>query len=197
MRNYQPELGTAQKFDPAAAKTMLASSGVSAAALTNLKYLYNSNSPTGKTIAEFFQAQLKANLGVNIILDGTDSKTESGRLGKLQYQFGGPSGWGADYPDSQDWFDIFLTGSGNQFSGWSNATYDAAVKAGDAAADDTTRDAQYATAETTLVSDSPVIFLDQRIGWWLVKPYIKNINITPNDDFLGDLSTYKIQIGSH
>lgn len=197
MRNYQPELGTLQKFDATAAKASLAASGVSAASLNGVKYLYNSNSPTNKTIAEFVQAQLKTNLGINIVLDGTDSKTVSSRLGKLQYQFGGPSGWGADYPDSQDWFDIFKTGSGNQFNGWSNATYDAATTAGDAAADDTTRDSQYATAETAIVTDAPVIFLDQRISWWLVKPYVKGLNITPNDDFLGDLSTYTISIASH
>jgi oligopeptide transport system substrate-binding protein len=197
MRNYAPELGTAQKFDPTAAKATLAASGADPASLKGIKYLYNSNSPTGKTIAEFFQAQLKTNLGVDIILDGTDSKTVSARLGKLQYQIGGPAGWGADYPDSQDWFDIFLTGSGNQFDGYSSAAYDAAVKAGDAAADDATRDSNYKTAETTLNQDAPVIFLDQRISWWLVKPYVKNINVTPNDDFLGDLSTYSIQIGQH
>jgi ABC-type oligopeptide transport system, periplasmic component len=197
MRNYQPELGTPQKFDATAAKATLAASGVSASTLNGVKYLYNSNSPTNKTIAEFVQAQLKTNLGVNIVLDGTDSKTVSSRLGSGQYQFGGPSGWGADYPDSQDWFDIFMTGSGNQFSNWSNSTYDAAVKAGDEAAADTTRDTQYATAATTLVSEAPVVFLDQRINWWLVKPYVKGLNVTPNDDFLGDLSTYSIQIGQH
>lgn len=197
MRNYQPELGTAQKFDATAAKATLAASGMTAAQLNGTKMLYNSNSPTQKTIAEYFQAQLKTNLGVNIVLDGTDSKTVSARLAKGTYQFGGLSGWGADYPDSQDWFDIFLTGSGNQFSFWSNTAYDAAVKTGDAAADDAARDAAYATAETTLVADAPVIFLDQRISWWLVKPYVKGLNITPNDDFLGDLSTYTIQIGTH
>jgi hypothetical protein len=90
-----------------------------------------------------------------------------------------------------------MTGSGNQFSNWSNSTYDAAVKAGDEAAADTTRDTQYATAATTLVSEAPVVFLDQRINWWLVKPYVKGLNVTPNDDFLGDLSTYSIQIGQH
>jgi oligopeptide transport system substrate-binding protein len=197
MRNYQPELGSPQKFDATAAKATLAASGADPASLKGIKYLYNSNSPTNKTIAEFVQAQIKTNLGLDIVLDGTDSKTVGARLGKLQYQIGGPAGWGADYPDSQDWFDIFLTGSGNQFDGYTSAAYDAAVKAGDAAADDSARDSSYATAETTLVTDAPVIFLDQRISWWLVKPYVKNINVTPNDDFLGDLSTYSIQIGQH
>ena len=39
----------------------------------------------------------------------------------------------ADYPDEQDWFDIFLTGGGSQFSKYSNPTYDSLVHKGDAA----------------------------------------------------------------
>ena len=42
-----------------------------------------------------------------------------------------------------------------------------------------------------------MIFLDQRINWWLVKPYVKGLNITPNDDFLGDLYQYTVQIAQH
>lgn len=197
MRNYRPDLGTAQTFNAATAKATLASSGVSQSALTGLKYTYNSNSPTGKTIAEFVQAQIKTNLGVDLVLDGTDSKTESKRLRTLNYSLGGPSGWGADYPDSQDWFDIFVTGSGNQFNGWSNKAYDDATAAGDSAADDSKRDAAYETAEKALVQEAPVAFLDQRINWWLVKPYVKGLSWTPNDDWLGDFYTYTIQIAQH
>jgi len=197
MRNYQPELG--QKFDASAAKAALQASGYTADQLNamNIKWLYNSNSPTQKTITEFMQAQLKQNLGVNIVPDGTDSKTVSSRLHKLNYQIGGLSGWGADYPDSQDWFDIFLTGSGNQFSGWSDKTYDDAVAKGDAGADDSKRDSAYADAQKALSDGVPVIFLDQRINWWLVKPYVKGLNITPNDDFLGDLYQHTVQIAQH
>jgi len=197
MRNYQPDLG--QKYDPAAAKAALQASGFTADQLNamNIKWLYNSNSPTQKTITEFMQAQLKQNLGVNIVPDGTDSKTVSSRLHKLTYQIGGLSGWGADYPDSQDWFDIFLTGSGNQFSGWSDKTYDDAVAKGDAAAEDSKRDSAYVDAQKALTEGVPVIFLDQRINWWLVKPYVKGLNITPNDDFLGDLYQYTVQIAQH
>jgi oligopeptide transport system substrate-binding protein len=197
MRNYQPELG--QKYDPTAAKAELAKSGYTADQLSamQIKWLYNSNSPTQKTLSEFIQAQFKQNLGVTVVLDGTDSKTISSRLGKLQYQIGGLSGWGADYPDSQDWFDIFLTGSGNQFSGWSDQAYDAAVAKGDAATDDAQRDAAYADAQRALTDGAPVIFLEQSIRWWQVKPYVKGLNISPNDDFLGDLSTYTIRLTQH
>ena len=198
MRNYRPDLGTAQAFDATKAKATLADSGVSASSLNGVKFVYNSNSPSNKQIAEFLQAQFKTNLGVDITLDGTDSKTVSKRLKTGDYQFGAISGWGADYPDSQDWFDIFMTGSGNQFSKWSNKTYDDAIAAGDASNDNAKRDASYQTAEQTLVSDSPVIFLYQRTGWFLVKPYVKGIKTTPNDDqWLGDFFTWSLQIAQH
>jgi oligopeptide transport system substrate-binding protein len=195
MRNYRPDLG--QKFDPTAAKALLASSGVSASSLDGTKYLYNSNSPTNKTIAEFVQAQLKTNLGVNIVLDGTDSKTVSSRLRHQKYQFGGPSGWGADYPDSQDWFDVMMTGAGNNFSAYASSTYDTATTKGDAESDNAKRDALYETAEKTLVADAPLIFLYQRTSWWLVKPYVKGLQITPIDYYLGDFYSSSIQIAQH
>ena len=198
MRNYRPDLGTPQAFNAATAKQTLASAGVSASSLNGVKFIYNANSPSTKQVAEFLQAQFKTNLGVDVILDATDSKTVSKRLKTGDYQFGALSGWGADYPDSQDWFDIFMTGSGNQFSHWSNSTYDNAVTAGDSGSDNAKRDAAYQTAEQTLVSEAPVMFLYQRTTWILVKPYVKGIITTPNDDqWLGDFFTYNIQIAQH
>src|SRR5206468_3794554 len=53
MRNYRDDLGGAQKFDASAAKATLQTAGVTAAQLNamNIKYTYNSNSATSKTIA--------------------------------------------------------------------------------------------------------------------------------------------------
>jgi len=89
------------------------------------------------------------------------------------------------------------TGAGNNFSKWSNSTYDTAVKAGDVAATDAERDTFYETAEKTIVADAPIIFLYQRTAWHLVKPYVKGAVSTPNDDWVGDLFTYTIQITTH
>jgi hypothetical protein len=42
------------------------------------------------------------------------------------------------------------------------------------------------------------MFLYQRTGWFLVKPYVKGIKTTPNDDqWLGDFFTWSIQIAQH
>jgi oligopeptide transport system substrate-binding protein len=163
----------------------------------NIKYTYNSNSATSKTIAQFIADQLKTNLGVTLVLDGADSKTNSKRLHTGNYQIGGPSGWGADYPDEQDWYDIFITGSGNQFSNWSNASYDKAVNDADAAADQSKRDTLYNQAGKILVDEAPVVFLNQRTRWALVKSYVKGVTDLPNDDFPGDFYIYTVQIAQH
>jgi oligopeptide transport system substrate-binding protein len=199
MRDYNPSLGTGQAYDPTKAKASLQASGLTADQLSsmNIKYTYNSNSATSKTIAQFIADQLKTNLGVTLVLDGADSKTNSKRLHTGNYQIGGPSGWGADYPDEQDWYDIFLTGSGNQFSNWSNASYDKAVNDADASADQSKRDTLYNQAGKILVDEAPVVFLNQRTRWALVKSYVKGLTDLPNDDFPGDFYIYTVQIAQH
>ncbi len=198
MRNYRPDLGTPQKFDPAAARATLASSGASSDSLNGVRFTYVSTSASSKTTAEFVQAQLKTSLGVDVVLDGVDFKTFSNRMRSGNYAFGGPTPWGADYPDAQDFYDIFLTGSGNQFSGWSNKTYDDAVTAADAATDQAKRDAGYESAGKALISEAPVIFLYQSSAWYVVKPYVRGIIATPSDDqWLGSFFTWSIQLAEH
>lgn len=198
MRNYRPDLGAPQNFDPTAAKTTLASAGVDASSLNGVKFLYDNESPSSKTVAQFTQVQLKTNLGIDVVLDGADFKTVSRRLRSGDYQFGGPSGWAANYPDAQDWFDIFTTASGNQFSQWSNKAYDDAVAAGDSASDNAKRDTAYEKAAKVLLGDAPVMFLCQLTTWEVVKPYVRGIITTPNDDqWLGDFFTSTIQIARH
>jgi oligopeptide transport system substrate-binding protein len=198
MRNYRPDLGASLKFDPAAARAMLTSSGASADSLNGVRFTYVSTSASSKATAEFAQAQLKTSLGIDVVLDGVDFKTFSNRMRSGNYAFGGPAPWGADYPDAQDFYDIFMTGSGNQFSGWSNKTYDDAVTGADAAVNQAKRDAGYESAEKALVSDAPVIFLYQPRAWYVVNPYVRGIIATPSDDqWLGSFFTWSIQIARH
>jgi oligopeptide transport system substrate-binding protein len=201
MRDFNPSLGASQNFNAANAKASLAASGMTADQINamNITYEYRSSSADNKTIAEFVQAQLKTNLGINIQVGGKDSKTVSKDLRTLNYTIGGLSGWGADYPDEQDWYDIFVTGSSNQFDGYSNTTYDNAVSSADSATDQAKRDQLYNTAGQQLVSDAPVIFLYQRTNWALVKPYVKNATYTAIDDVpgFGGFFTYTTELAQH
>jgi oligopeptide transport system substrate-binding protein len=181
-----------QAFDCNAAKADLAkakAAGVTDAQLNSMHYEYR-NSPTRKTTSEFIQSQWQSCLGINVTLDAKESKSVSHDLGTLNYQISGLSGWQADYPDPQDWMDIFITGSGNQFSGWSNSQYDSDVKKGDTAAKTSDRLAAYSDAQKILVQQAPVTFLYQAENFYLLSNKVQGQVATPLDDYwYGDLAS--------
>ncbi|MEO8745489.1 MAG: peptide ABC transporter substrate-binding protein [Candidatus Dormiibacterota bacterium] len=190
MSGYGPT--NTQSFDCTAAKAELAkakAAGVTDAQLANIHFEYR-NSATRKTSSEFLQAQWKGCLGINVILDAKDSASVSQDLRKLNYQISGFSGWQADYPDGQDWYDIFLTGSGNQFSGWSNTEYDNQVKIGDNSPKSSDRATAYTAAEKILDAQAPVTFVFQNINFFLVSPKLKGITYSAIDDYwYGDVGS--------
>ncbi|HEV2474959.1 MAG TPA: peptide ABC transporter substrate-binding protein [Candidatus Dormibacteraeota bacterium] len=181
-----------QGYDCTAAKAALAQAktdGVTDAQLNSIHYEY-ANSSTRKTSSEFFQQQWQSCLGINVTLDAIDSQTHSHHLRSGNYQIGGVSGWQADYPDGQDWFDIFITGSGNQFSNWSNSQYDALVQKGDTAPKTADRIAAYTQAQTILEQEAPVMFLFQNEKFFLMSSKVKGATVHPlDDDWAGDIAT--------
>ena len=184
--------GNAQAYDCNAAKQALAAAktdGVTDAQLNSIHYEY-ANSSTRKTSAEFFQQQWQTCLGITVTLDAIDSQTHSHHLRQGNYQVGGVSGWQADYPDGQDWFDIFITGSGNQFSNWSNSQYDSLVQKGDTSPNNSDRLSAYSQAQTILEQEAPVMFLFQNEKFFLVSSKVKGYNVHPlDDDWVGDISS--------
>src|SRR5438094_2998450 len=123
------ESNKVQSFDPAAAKKLLADAGVTAADLNKFKLLTR-NTTGNKTLNQFIVDQWNTNLGLNIQLDVIDSKTVTSRLRKGDFDIYGPDGWGADYPDQQDWFDIFISSPslpcphGFNWGCWNSPEYD-------------------------------------------------------------------------
>lgn len=200
MPGYEANLSDAQKFDPTAAKQLLQQAGVTPAQLSQFKLLTR-NTTRNKTINEFIANQWNTNLGTNIQLDVIDSKTVTSRIRKGQFDMYGPDGWGADYPDPQDWFDIFVTGSCHSLN-WGCPTltgYDDLIKKADASTNTTSRLADYKTAQKQLIETGAVAFLWQTAEYDLIKPYVSNQTITPLDDqFIpGDFHFDNIAITKH
>src|SRR5438067_10240329 len=109
MAGYDPS-NKAQAFDAAAAKQLLQKAGVTADQLNKFKLLTR-NTTRNKTLNQFIVDQWNNNLGLNIQLEVIDSKTVTSRIRKGDFDIYGPDGWGADYPDQQDWFDIYFKNS--------------------------------------------------------------------------------------
>jgi len=200
MPGYDNSLADTQKFDPAAAKKLLQDAGVTTAQLSQLKLLTR-DSTNNKTINEFVSAQWKENLGADIQLEVIDSKTVTSRIRKAQFDIYGPDGWIADYPDQQDWYDIFFSSACHNLN-WGCATlpgYDDMVKKADATKNDSDRSKSYSQAQKQVLESAGIGMLYQSLEYNVVKPYVQGAKITAIDDqFLpGDLYFHDIFIAKH
>jgi len=181
--NGHDETDTAQSFDPAAAKADLAASGIPMAQVNALKFLTRTGT-NSVTVNTFIIDQWNTNLGTNIQLDVLDGKTVTSRIRKANYDIYGLDGWIADYPDDQDWYDIFLSGSchGLNWGCIPIAGYDALIAKADSELDATQRAKDYATAQGMLVDQAIVGFMYQPYEYDMIKPYVGGLTITSNDD---------------
>jgi oligopeptide transport system substrate-binding protein len=200
MPGYDASLGDSQKFDPTAAKKLLQDSGVSPASLSKFKLLTR-DSTANKTTNQFLVDQWKTNLGVDIPLDVIDSKTVTSHLRKGQFDIYGPDGWGADYPDQQDWFGIFFKANCHSLN-WGCVSlpgYEDLVNKANANGNASDRQGQYKQAQTQLVNSAAVAFIYQEAEFDVIKPYVSGLQITPIDDqrLPGDLYYHDVFIAKH
>jgi ABC-type oligopeptide transport system substrate-binding subunit len=137
------------------------------------------------------------NLGINVVLQPLDANTLGSRKENGQFQVTGPDGWNADYPDQQDWYDIFLTTSSLNYAFWQNQQYDNFVSAARTDIQPARRDQEYFQAQSMLVDEAPVAFLAQTVSWYLVQPYVRGMETSPLDEWPGALQPSGLSIAPH
>jgi len=196
MHGYAPSI-SAQTFDVAQARASLAASGMSASQLSTLKFSYDQASDFGKTTATFVHDQLKANLGIEITLQGLDANTLAANIETGDFQIAGPRGWSGDYPDAADWYDIFTTINSNNVAFYQNQQYDNFVRVARTDTQPARRDQEYLQAQQMLVGDAPVAFLAQSVSWHLVPQYVRGIISSPVEEWPGALDPTQISIAPH
>ncbi|MGH2550366.1 MAG: ABC transporter substrate-binding protein, partial [Thermomicrobiales bacterium] len=95
-------------------------------------------------------------LGVDVKLARQEWKVYLNSMNSLDYDVC-RSSWVGDYPDPNTFLDLFLTGGGNNRTGWSNAGYDALIADAAREPDEAKRFAILARAEQMLVVKQAVI----------------------------------------
>lgn len=110
----------------AKAKELLAKAGYpDGKGFPEIDLLYNT-SDSHKKIAEVIQQMWKQNLGINIKLFNQEWKVYLDNERTFNYSIS-RAGWVADYNDPNNFLDMFITGGGNNKTGWSNPKYDQAI----------------------------------------------------------------------
>jgi oligopeptide transport system substrate-binding protein len=197
MPGYQPELGKDIDFDPTAAKSLLSQAGFADPAQFPQLHFRFATTTANQSRAEFIQAQLKQNLGINIVLDSMEAKAYQAAYKDKDYElaFGG---WGADYPDPQNWMaSLFGCKASNNKYNYCDQQFDQASAKGDTGTDLNQRLQAYAQAQQILVQDLPVAPLFYRGRMVLVKPWVQNLVITPKDEYPGDLFLNDVFLVKH
>ena len=121
MLAHNPEIGL--KFNPAEAQRLLKEAGYAdGKGLPPIVLGYNTDEEK-KLVAEAIQSMWQKHLGVVVKIENQEWKVF---LKKLQTD---PfpvfrSGWGADYPDPDNFMKLFTSNSGNNHSRWKNSRYD-------------------------------------------------------------------------
>ena len=88
--------------------------------------------------------------------------------------------WVADFPDPETFlWNLFASSSPDNYSEYTNPTYDALLEQAAATLDVDERAALYAEAESVLLSDNAVLPLSHDVRYTLMKPWVKGLDITP------------------
>ena len=170
------------RFDPERAQALLREAGVDPAELPPVKIVFNSDA-THKLVAEKVQAFWRQHLGVRVELENREWKVFLKEL-----QSDPPAvfrlGWGADFPDPDNFMNLFTSYSENNHTGWSNPHYDDVVERAAREPDPARRQALYDEAQRILCQeDVPIVPLFVTAANFAVQPRVRGFAPSPMDLF--------------
>jgi oligopeptide transport system substrate-binding protein len=123
-------------------------------------------------IAEVIQQMWKENLGIHITLENVEWKVYQSKRKNREYAIARAE-WVADYADPASFLEIWLTGGGNNHSGWSSPAYDRLIHDASRCADEPERLDCFQRAETILLDEVPIIPLLFLPSKSLIQPSVK------------------------
>lgn len=145
------------KFDVVEARRLIAEylSATGQARVPPIEILYNT-SESHKVIAEAIQGMWRDQLGLDVKLLNQEWKVYLDSVTQTNY-FTSRAGWIGDYNDPNTFLDMWLTGGGNNNTGWSSARYDELIRKAAATDDTAARLRCFHEAEEILAREVPVV----------------------------------------
>ncbi len=143
-------------YDTNGARKLLAEAGYpEARGLPPIEILFNS-SENHKLTAEAIQQMWRKELNVNAALVNQEEKVYFDSRRQMNYQVL-RSTWIGDYNDPNSFLNIWITGGGNNQTGWSSPEYDRLIAEAEKSADQTARHAAFQKAEAILLDEAPIL----------------------------------------
>jgi oligopeptide transport system substrate-binding protein len=164
--NYEAPKGLG--YDPDLARKLLAEAGYPGGkGFPRFEYLFDmgaSGTKLHEDVAVELQQMWHDELGINMDLREIETQVFWGTQSRMEYTLS-RSSWIGDYNDANTFLGMFLTGDGNNETGWSNARYDELVHEANETVDAQAREKYFQQAETILVRDEvPIVPLYVYVG---------------------------------
>lgn len=162
----------APKFDPEAARKLLAEAGIKDPSTVTIEIVYNTHDHH-KTVASVVQQMWKQNLGINVQLHNEEWKSYLKDLKQKNYTNLIRGGWVGDYLDPMTFLDMFVTNGPMNHGYWSNPKYDELIGKAQQEPNAQKRAQYMQQAEAILLEELPIIPLYQQNKDYLIKSYVK------------------------
>jgi oligopeptide transport system substrate-binding protein len=182
MPGYEPKIGL--DFNVKKAQKLLAEAGYPGGkGFPSVTFMFDTRDDN-KVIAERLQSMWKTNLGVDTRAQNEDWKVYLNRL-KTDPPAMFRLGWGADYPDPDNFMNLFTSYSGNNNTRWKSKEYDSLIEKAAGETSTTKRLALYKKAQALLLEKDAVIvplFIDSLNV--LISPSAKGVELDAMDHLL-------------
>ena len=173
MFGYNEDIGS--KFNPQKARSLLANAGYpDGKNFPKVTAVFNTGD-VNRLVGEYLQEQWKKHLNIEIKFESQEWKVFLSRLDLDPPQIF-RLGWGADFPDPDNFMNLFIKTSGNNRLRWANQHYDELVARGSTLKNPQDRKKVYDEAQALLTEiEVPMIPLFVSAQNLLVKPYIRGL----------------------
>jgi oligopeptide transport system substrate-binding protein len=158
--------------DVAQAKALLAAAGFpEGKGFPTLDVQVKNDELHAKTL-EAIQAMWARDLGVQVTLSPQEQKTWVANQQSLNYAISSAR-WVGDFVDPVTFLDMFVGGGSNNWTGWADRDYDAAIEAAAVARDRAKRYGYFQSAEKKLLEAAPIAPVFFGVRSYLISPAVK------------------------
>jgi len=177
MVSYHPPVQDGDRFNPQAAKQLLADAGYEdGGTLKGLSILYNTNAGH-EDVAQAVKNMWEEYLGVVVTLEGVESKISNDRSRRQDYTIR-RAGWYGDYADPTTWLDIRRSDDENNTTKWANKEYDDLLDLAGDEPDPDRRLKLLQQAESILLKESPMAMIYHQVVVAMYDPdRVKGLNL--------------------